>query len=71
MPRSTPYRLNPQLLTIFEVAAILRVSKHTVYRLVHDGDLEAIRVGRSFRIPQHAISAIRRANSGDEYPRGG
>lgn len=62
MPRSTPYLLTPQLLTILEVAEILRVSKHTVYRLVHEGDLEAIRVGRAFRIPQHAISGISRAS---------
>jgi excisionase family DNA binding protein len=27
-----------------------------VYRLVHAGNLEAIQVGRSFRIPEHAIS---------------
>jgi excisionase family DNA binding protein len=33
----------------------LRVSKQTVYRLVRAGDLEAIRVGRSFRIPTHAV----------------
>lgn len=46
---------SPKLLTTFEVAAILRVSKQTVYRLVHAGDLEAIQVGRCFRIPEHAI----------------
>jgi excisionase family DNA binding protein len=44
-----------RFLTVFEAATILRVSKQTVYRLVRDGDLEAIRVGRSFRIPAHAV----------------
>ena len=44
-----------RFLTIFEAASILRVSKQTVYRLVRTGDLEAIRVGRSFRIPAHAL----------------
>jgi excisionase family DNA binding protein len=44
-----------RFLTIFETAMILRVSKQTVYRLVRAGDLEAIRVGRSFRIPVHAV----------------
>ena len=34
---------------------MLRVSKMTVYRLVHAGDLNAVRVGRSFRVPQHAV----------------
>ena len=47
---------NPRLLTAVEVATILRVSKQTVYRLVHAGDLAAIRVGRDFRIPEHAIT---------------
>jgi excisionase family DNA binding protein len=28
----------------------------TVYRLVHSGDLEAIRVGRSFRVPERAVN---------------
>src|SRR5580700_6761539 len=41
-----------RFLTVAEVAAIMRVSKMTVYRLVHSGELEAIRVGRSFRVPE-------------------
>ena len=39
-----------QFLTVAEVAAMMRVSKMTVYRLVHGGDLPAVRVGRSFRV---------------------
>jgi excisionase family DNA binding protein len=42
-------------LTVTEVAAIMRVSKMTVYRLVHGGELAAVRVGRSFRIPEPAV----------------
>jgi excisionase family DNA binding protein len=42
-------------LTVTEVAAIMRVSKMTVYRLVHGGELTAVRVGRSFRVPQPAV----------------
>lgn len=37
-------------LTVAEVAAMVRVSKMTVYRLVHSGELPAMRVGRSFRV---------------------
>src|SRR5213080_3605186 len=37
-------------LTVAEVAAMMRVSKMTVYRLVHAGELSAVRVGRSFRV---------------------
>ena len=41
---------DPQFLTVAEVAAMMRVSKMTVYRLVHSGELPAVRVGRSFRV---------------------
>jgi excisionase family DNA binding protein len=27
----------------------------TVYRLVHNGELPAVRVGRSFRVPEDAV----------------
>ncbi len=39
-----------KFLTVAEVAAMMRVSKMTVYRLVHGGELPAVRVGRSFRV---------------------
>ena len=41
---------DPKFLTVAEVAAMMRVSKMTVYRLVHSGELPAVRVGRSFRV---------------------
>ncbi|MFT4299255.1 MAG: helix-turn-helix domain-containing protein [Aeromicrobium sp.] len=44
-----------EFLTIAEVAEQMRVSKMTVYRLVHGGQLNAVRVGRSFRVPQNAV----------------
>ena len=44
-----------QFLTVAEVAQTMRVSKMTVYRLVHNGELEAVRVGRSFRVPEPAV----------------
>ncbi len=44
-----------RFLTVAEVAAIMRVSKMTVYRLVHSGELPAVRVGRSYRVPERAV----------------
>lgn len=44
-----------KFLTVAEVAAQMRVSKMTVYRLVHSGELEAVRVGRSFRVSEQAV----------------
>ena len=45
---------------VSEVAALLRVSKMSVYRLIHAGDMEAIQVGRSYRVPAHAVDAYLR-----------
>jgi len=42
-------------MTVAEVAEVMRVSKMTVYRLVHAGTLPAVRVGRSFRVPEKAV----------------
>jgi excisionase family DNA binding protein len=44
-----------QLLTVREVAARLRVSRATVYRLVQAGALPAIRVSNSIRVPAQAL----------------
>jgi excisionase family DNA binding protein len=46
-----------RFLTVAEVASLMRVSKMTVYRLVHSGELTAVRVGRSFRVPESAVHA--------------
>lgn len=44
-----------RLLTVAEVADLARVSTMTVYRMVHAGELPAIRFGRSYRIPESAV----------------
>ena len=46
-----------QLLTVAEVADLLRVSNMTVYRLIKAGQLGAIRVGKNYRIPQDDLDA--------------
>ena len=44
-----------RFLTVAEGATMMRVSKMTVYRLVHSGEMPAVRVGRSFRVPESAV----------------
>jgi excisionase family DNA binding protein len=44
-----------RLLTVAEVAAIMRLSKMTVYRMVNSGVLPALKVGRSVRIPEYVV----------------
>ncbi|MBI1757861.1 MAG: helix-turn-helix domain-containing protein [Actinobacteria bacterium] len=61
LPRRSDSSLSEvRFLTVAEVASLMRVSKMTVYRLVHSGDLSAVRVGRSFRVPERAVHAYLR-----------
>lgn len=58
-------------LTIAEVAAAMRVSKMTVYRLVKSHAIAAVRVGRSFRVPEEAVNDyIRRSTEPATPPQG-
>ncbi|RJT75132.1 DNA-binding protein [Arthrobacter cheniae] len=43
------------LLTVAEIAASMRVSKMTVYRLMRSGAMESIRFGRSYRVSETAL----------------
>jgi excisionase family DNA binding protein len=52
---AAPDQPRAQFLTVAEVASLMRVSKMTVYRLVHNGELPAVRVGRSFRVHAKAV----------------
>ena len=38
-----------------EVASLLRVSTMTVYRLIKASELGAVRIGKSYRIPEEDI----------------
>jgi excisionase family DNA binding protein len=45
----------PEALTAREAAAILRVGRNQLYQAIARGDLAAVRIGRSIRIPKHAL----------------
>lgn len=45
-----------RLLTVAEVATVMRVSRMTVYRLIRRGQLKAIRVGRNYRVREEDLS---------------
>lgn len=58
-------------MTVREVATAMRVSTMTVYRLIRDGQLPAIRVGKHFRIRAadvDAFLAARVVNGGGAWP---
>lgn len=46
-----------RLLTVGEVASVMRVSRMTVYRLIRRGQLRAIRVGRNYRVREEDLKA--------------
>ncbi len=50
-------------LTVAEVAEVMRVSKMTVYRFIHAGELPAVQVGRSYRVPQDALTTFLASSS--------
>ena len=59
---------SPTLLTVADVAARLRVSTRQVWRLIHDDELETIRLGaRSVRVPLESLAAYvaRQAERGE------
>jgi len=50
----------PHLLTVAEIAVLVRVSRMTIYRMIRRGELPAIVVGRSYRIPVEAARRLMR-----------
>ena len=51
-----------RMLTVDEIAETMRVSKMTVYRLCHSGELPAVRFGRSFRVAESGLDEYCRKN---------
>jgi excisionase family DNA binding protein len=51
------------LMTVAEVAATLRVSKMTVYRMIHSRQIEVLRIGRSMRLTRSEVKRYLRAGA--------
>lgn len=47
-----------KLLTTQEVADLLRISRSTIWRWCVSGKLEAVKVGRNWRIPREEIERM-------------
>jgi len=69
--RPDPYRDDPDLMTTEDVAETLRVSKKSVYALIHSGQLKSFRRGRHFRIRSTDLLAyqesLARSDSDDKF----
>lgn len=47
----------PDVLNIEQVCEILKISAKTGYRLLKDGKIQSLKVGRSYRIPKAYLAA--------------
>jgi len=45
----------PTLLTVKEVAELLRVHQRTAYRLITGGTIRAVKIGSQWRVPEQAL----------------
>jgi excisionase family DNA binding protein len=55
---STPEPQRDSLYSVREVAGQLGVHPETIRRLIHDGRLDAVRVGRVLRVHRQAVDAF-------------
>lgn len=46
------------VLTVEEAAAELRIGRSAAYEAVRRGELPAVRIGRSLRVPRHLLEAL-------------
>jgi excisionase family DNA binding protein len=44
-----------RFVTVNEVARLMRISKMTVYRMIQQGELPAVRIGRGYRIREEDV----------------
>ncbi|MDA8065906.1 MAG: helix-turn-helix domain-containing protein [Thermaerobacter sp.] len=60
MPQEKPPALAeaPEFLRVEEAAAVLRVSRSTVYEAVRRGMIPAVDFGRKLRIPRRALERM-------------
>jgi excisionase family DNA binding protein len=47
------------LLTVSEAAKYLGVGRKQVYRLIEEGEIEAVKLGRSVQVPQNSLDRFR------------
>lgn len=55
---ASPPVTETRLLRVREVADSLDLTTASVYRLIRTGELSAIRIGRTIRVPEHALAEL-------------
>lgn len=46
----------PDILTVSDLQRLLNIGRSTAYRLIENGEIRCIRVGRTIRIPKKFVS---------------
>lgn len=49
---NTVFQGYPDILSVQQVGELLNVSTKTVYRLLNEGTLDSLKVGRAFKVPK-------------------
>lgn len=57
-------------MTAEEVALVFKVSRDTIYDAVRRGDIHAIRIGRTVRIPTRVVAELLGGEDGSAYAPG-
>lgn len=47
----------PEIMTLEQLAEYLQVSYQTVYKMVRNGDIRAVKIGRSYRVRKEDVDA--------------
>lgn len=49
---------SPAVLTVPEAAQLLRIGRGAAYEAARTGELPTVRIGRTLRVPRHALAAL-------------
>jgi excisionase family DNA binding protein len=60
----------PLVLTVEQAAELLQIGRTAAYEAVHRGDLPAVRIGRSLRVPRHQLEALLGLSNGHDPAEG-
>ncbi len=56
------------ILTVPEVAALLRISRGSCYEAIRTGQIPSLRFGRSIRVPRHSLELFLQGNNKEGSP---
>jgi excisionase family DNA binding protein len=62
----TVFKEYPDILDVGQMSQLLRVSKKTAYKLLQQGKIDCLKVGREYKIPKANIIQYLRISKGNE-----